>query len=90
MKSPFPFKGETFYQFSHSLLFHTPISLIQAQSCEQCILTACGCSQTCVIDVRAVTLTACVNNPHSSAIKGDGGSLNHCNMQTSLQWQCFL
>ena len=34
------------------------------------------------MDVRAVTLTACVNNPHSSAIKGDRGSLNHCNMQT--------
>lgn len=39
---------------------------------------------------RAVTLTACVNNPHSSAIKGDRGSLNVCNMQTGLQSQCFL
>lgn len=39
---------------------------------------------------RAATLTACVNNPHSSAIKGGRGSLNHCKTQTGLQSQCFL
>lgn len=86
MKSPFPFKGE---KSSHSLPAALT-SLFQVLSRQQCILTACSSSQRRVIDERAVTLTACVNNPHSSAIKGDRGSLNHCNMQTGLQWQCFL
>lgn len=40
---------------------------------QNCILT----SQGLLIDVRALTPTACVNNLHSSAIKGERGSLNH-------------
>lgn len=40
---------------------------------QNCILN----SQRLLMDVRALTLTACVNNLHSSAIKGERGSLNH-------------
>lgn len=40
---------------------------------QKCIMT----SQRLLIDVRALAPTACVNNLHSSAIKGERGSLNH-------------
>lgn len=78
----FPLKVKT----SHYFPIPFSSSLFEVYVYKQCILPAHSSIQSQLIDERAVTLTACVNNPHSSAIKGDRGSLNHGNKPTLLQW----